>query len=484
MGGGASTHSNSNPYHLSVLEKLHHAHCLNGLAADNTEKSILPEEIISAGYKAIDKLCEHLCGLFPENGVGCKLFDENMTKLIELFGLTELSPKIRPFIDDVLGDVSQFIKAMGNNLKKNPCIVTLGAEYMTATPSEAIDFSSFNTEEAKAELRQAVVYAALLDSLTYNFAFAEPPRMASNNEEVEKETKEKGEMFCQAMYRLVEEKFNKVNWKKYATAFEQMKFYSVPLMPEKKYMYGAFTPVDWTHGKRLQLNILEAIYQDVLQENEVNAAAGFEVMCQTSDQEDISCIGQSPNCEWKPDGKPTGLILRNIAMSEAWTNIYCSWNACFIAEYPEAALFFPKLTCTTVSGYPHDIHPGLFIQVRMITLWLHIRFIFLSRAEKENRRFTAIDWRHPHLISAWSQINRAAAVEYQKRVESTLEAEASTYKNTVYDVHRAMKWATYETVKTATIALREFMDIEEKVAEGFEKAMEAFEIGIESDEKQ
>jgi hypothetical protein len=264
--------------------------------------------------------------------------------------------------------------------------------------------------------------------------------------------------------------------------FERMKVPSIRGPFRAKYMdfKTGVRPFDEdaSGGHSLQLNILEAMFQDTVLGWDDNPAAGFELFCQSVDKQPQPVLGEDIVREWVLDGRPTGAPLSMPAFATAWANLYTSWNAAFCSNYEEVPYFLAKLLNPSVVAIHHDRHPGLYIYTRIVTLLVHITFVMASRERAGwGHRFSELDWRLDGLTLVWGRINREGANAYQRRIETTLEREEGFTENLSYDAWRASKMAMWMSVRGLTRTIEVTEDVGERVGEALRAARVALGLG-------
>jgi hypothetical protein len=99
-----------------------------------------------------------------------------------------------------------------------------------------------------------------------------------------------------------------------------------------KWNLEAFTEIREFGGVFLQINVLEAMFQDVLQRCEPNAAAGFELFANGTGRDPITGLGNQRN-QPLAFGAATRLPDRRPPYPTAWAWLYESWNLAFCSTY-------------------------------------------------------------------------------------------------------------------------------------------------------
>ncbi|MCA9698821.1 MAG: hypothetical protein KC431_14950, partial [Myxococcales bacterium] len=408
------------------------AGALDALAADDA--SALPSEIRTRAQAWIEQLAAKVLASFPDDGVGLSpATTPEFDIVLERTGLDALRAPIHARMTE---DAASFVARVVQGLLRNPIVVALAAELATL-PTELYAppaCAAAHAEERAKELRLFVTYMQVLDALAVE-CMLEPRGDAEHPPE---------STFIHRLYAATVARLDRIDWQGHVTAFERMKVPSIRGPFRKKYMdfKTGVRPFDTvaSGGHSLQANILEAMFQDTLLGWDDNAAAGFELFCQSVDKKPQPALGEDIVREWVLDGRLTGVPLSLPAFPKAWANLYGSWNAAFCGNYEEYPFFLAKLFNPAVAAVHHDRHPGLYIYTRATTLLVHITFVMASREQSGwGRRFSALSWRHDGLSLLWGRINRVAGEAYQRRVEGTLEQELSFAENLSYDGWRAAK---------------------------------------------
>ena len=453
--------------HLPNLNRMESLGNLYSLAEESPLK--LGKDVYLKGTKALDMLAQKLCGLFLDDGVGYHVNDYDMSELMSLLGIESLLPSLQPAFDRLI-DVHTFILASCKNLKQNPLIVLFAAEYLDLSPENKTRFFQIidndQDETNASEIRRAIIYAALLNSIATTWTF---------------EPQHEGYYFCDMFTQLVTEKVNASVWASYTNAFDRMKNRSIEVdyLIKMKHNYTDNGINIRNSGYFLQINILEAIYQDTLYENDDNAKAGFELLCETYDQPKIECIEQDYLKPWFYNNRPMGLRVYNYAYPRVWNNIYSSWYGCYCSESPESPYYFAALFAPCVSGFYQDLEKGIYIDYHMLTFWVHTQFMKLSKSECRNRYFSKISWLSDLATVMWSKINKKASHIYQHRIETTLNKHEGQYKHMVYETLRNQHKSMFGNITNFTMVNRKITHSPEKISETFSQVLNIHEAYIE-----
>lgn len=420
---------------------------LDALADDDA--SALPAAIRERAQRWLDGVVAALLACFDAAGVAAApATAPELDVILERTGLTELRAEI---VARMREDTATFVARAARGLARSPLLVAVAAELADLPVALVQPPACASTDRAAwaAEVRLFVTYAQVLDAIA-NECLLEARGDADHPAE---------STFIHRMFVATVARLDRVEWRPHVTLFERMKVPSIQGPFRHKYMdfktgARAFDE-DASGGHSLQLNILEAMFQDTLLGWDDNAAAGFELFCQSVDKAPQPVLGEDIVREWVDDGRPTGVPLSLPAFPRAWANLYTSWNAAFCANYDELPFFLAKLFNPAVAAIHHDRHPGLYIYTRIVTLLVHITFVMASREHAGwGRRFSDLEWRHDRLNLLWGRINRVAAEAYQRRVEGALERAEGLRENLRYDAWRAAKVAGWAAIRTLTRSLR------------------------------
>jgi hypothetical protein len=209
-------------------------------------------------------------------------------------------------------------------------------------------------------------------------------------------------------------------------------------------------------GLTLQLNILDAMYEDTLLGNDTNAEAGFELMAHAFDKDPQPLVGERYTDEWHLDGKPMGVGRCHMAFADAWVMLYSSWNGAFCANYPE--LVFAKLFNPGVAGAAIAYGPEVYFSPRVPTLFITLVLMVLSRERAGARRYGRVDWRDEALRMVWGRVNEVAAGAYQDRVEKALAEDWAAHAR--YRATRASQRAGWLALRTVIKGARLAGDVD------------------------
>ncbi len=420
---------------------------LDALAADDA--SALPAALRERAQGWLDGLVAALLACFDGAGVGAApATAPELDVILERTGLTELRG---PIVARMREDTAEFVARAARGLARNPILVALAAELAELPEAlvQPLACASAHGATRAAEVRLFVTHAQVLDAIASE-CLLEARGGADHPAE---------SMFIHRMFVATVARLDRVDWRPHVTLFERMKVPSIQGPFRRKYMdfkTGARAFDDEASGGHsLQMNILEAMFQDTLLGWDDNAAAGFELFCQSVDKAPQPVLGEDFVREWALDGQGTGVPLSVPAFARAWANLYTSWNAAFCANYEELPFFLAKLFNPAVAAVHHDRHPGLYLYTRIVTLLVHITFVMASRDHAGwGPRFSELAWRHDRLNLLWGRINRAAAEAYQRRVEAALEREEGLRENLRHDVWRAAKVGGWAALRSLTRSIR------------------------------
>jgi hypothetical protein len=395
-----------------VLAALEAAGGTSALGLGRDGVAVLPDGIRAAGFAAIDALAATLCGLYPNGGVGQSLEGPELARIVELLDLGPLMPDLLPTLR--LRDVAGHLAECARLTRMNPILVVAAAEYMSlpadvrATASPPLD-----NPDAADELRSQVALSALLEAIGLAYLLA--PKASTDAE--------RAALFNTRFAAQITERLHSKAWKTHCNLFEVLKIKLVekPLGERLRVKQGLDdTLFDQRSGGglTLQLNILDAMYEDTLLGNDTNAEAGFELMAHTFDKDPQPLVGERYTDEWHLDGKPMGVGRCHMAFADAWVMLYSSWNGAFCANYPE--LVFAKLFNPGVAGAAIAYGPEVYFSPRVPTLFITLVLMVLSRERAGARRYGRVDWRDDALRIVWGRVNEVAAGAYQDRVEKAL----------------------------------------------------------------
>lgn len=423
------------------LEQIAAAGRTDAFAHGRAGVALLPDPVREHGFAVIGALAAHLRSLWPEGGVGRSLDDEHLRHYVDLLGFEAIIDRLRPRIQAY--DVASLLDTTAAQLKQNPMLVVLAAEMgdleSRATP-EARIFPFRDEPAAEDELRDAVVYSALMGAIALECLLAPKPTTEGEREE----------LLQARLVEILEKKRHAVDWRAVCDLFEVLKIELV-VRPMKKRLSSKQGLDDDSFddepgdGLLLQLNVLDAMYGETNLGNDDNAACGFEMMCQTSDKEPEPLLGEALNDEWTLDGREMGVARMHIAFNDAWISLYSSWNGAFCSNYGD--LMYAKLYNPGVAGAYLDYDDTIYFFPRVCTLYVHLHMMVLSRLRTGRRRVRAFDWEDPALRAVWGRINRVAGEAYQRRVESALLGDPAKHRE--YEAWRAAKLAMWIPLRAA-----------------------------------
>lgn len=429
---------------MPCLRHMKDQNCTNALSLEDIDH--LPVDILEKGKIGLEKLKMFIKELFPQQGKDISIESlESIQELLSLLGLESLKQKIVIYLSK--RDLSTYIDECIEGIGKNPIFIVFAAEYESLPDDKKLFLP--DSEELpiiQEEFRRAVLYSAILDAMSKAFLY-ENPETTPN--------------FATELEELLLKKEETMEWKEYFNTFERMKVATVkmPMRTMVQRKTGDLKPLDndatpVKSSLTLHVNILEAMYQDVLKGNIINADVAFELLAVNSDG-DTAVLEEKIDQEWVLDDKPTGICLKTMPFNRVWNNLYSTWNTAFVLQYLDSPYFLAKLLNPAVCGLYHEVDSGIYLTSRVVTLFVHIFFVMFSRANAKKRVFAKFKWRTDIIRALLSRVNAEAAGAYQKRVEDTLEKHGGTYKNSKYDVARVTKYGLWGAVKGMTIAFVE-----------------------------
>ena len=166
----------------------------------------------------------------------------------------------------------------------------------------------------------------------------------------------------------------------------------------------------------LRLNILEAVFSDLLMGFFNNAKAGWVLAAhKTGQKKRDPCTGAAP-CYWSSDGKTICLAQPFV---KSWDDLYQIWNMAFLSKLDDLPFIISKLLIPEVSGYAD--RPGSFMHKRLIALYLYMVWLFSDRSYRLTHHLTMMNWYDPALTRFWGSCAREAAREYALSVKTALQ---------------------------------------------------------------
>lgn len=163
----------------------------------------------------------------------------------------------------------------------------------------------------------------------------------------------------------------------------------------------------------LRLNILEAVFSDLLMGFFDNARAGRILAVQkTGRKRPDSLTGAGPCC-WSADGKT---VCLGQPFVKSWDDLYQIWNMAFLSKMGDLPYIISKLLIPEVSGYAD--HPGSFMHKRLIALYLYMAWLFFDSSHRLSHHLPMVNWYDPALTRFWGSCAREAAREYALSVKT------------------------------------------------------------------
>lgn len=157
----------------------------------------------------------------------------------------------------------------------------------------------------------------------------------------------------------------------------------------------------------LRLNILEAVFSDLLMGFFDNAKAGMVLAVQrTGQKRPDSRTGAGP-CFWSADGKTICLAQPFV---KSWDDLYQLWNMAFVSKIEQFPYVVSKLLIPEVSGYANQ--PDTYMYKRIIALYLFMAWYFFDRSHRLTHHLPLMNWYDPVLTLFWGRCAREAARKY------------------------------------------------------------------------
>lgn len=157
----------------------------------------------------------------------------------------------------------------------------------------------------------------------------------------------------------------------------------------------------------LRLNILEAVFSDLLMGYFDNAKAGMVLASQKTGQKRPDPRTGAAPCYWSSDGKT---ICLGQPFVKTWDDLYQIWNMAFLSKMDDLPFIISKLLIPEVSGYAD--HPGSYMHKRLIALYLYMVWLFLNRLHRLTHHLPLMSWYDPDLTRFWGKCAMEAARKY------------------------------------------------------------------------
>lgn len=360
--------------------------------------------------------------------------------MLERLGLLELDDRL-DFSD--LTDLGQLWACVRAAVEDNPILLTLAARWqeLDATERGAL----LPTEQLGKELVDAAHYCATLHALT---------ELLVHDERFDGEPP----LLKQAVERLVATR-EAAPWRRYANLFERLKMMSldqaIEVIARFKRDPAAHTEIHEVRGLFLQINVMEAMFQDALQRCEDNAHAGYPLFLHPSGRPAIEGLDNGL-VRLTAVGGATHLPDRRPPFPRQWTQLYESWNLCFCSTYPNALDFYCKLLAPCVTGKIRS-RPGLYIHYRGVALFLHAQHEMLQRVAR-GRAEPPVDQRNPILTRLWGEVNAQAAADYGQQVRIAIAQNNGPWVRIVQRLraalHRPVWWVVLSLARLMRLTRR------------------------------
>jgi hypothetical protein len=247
------------------------------------------------------------------------------------------------------------------------------------------------------------------------------------------------------LIKLVYDRFQKARWQDmpdcmtYMSLFEQAKLITID-PPFESYVtatvdkfqntsaYNKDTKLTkWcTVGSSLgmSVNVLEAMSQDIVDNNEENAKAGYTLMIDNG----LTGLHSLDHLNRRVTSKKLPSFGECIGPTpRLWVDLYQSWNAAFIMNYNTAPWFLAKLFCPAVGNYASE--PSWYMYSRVVALYLHLHFELFSRAIKKNNCHSPYIWGksiNQPFIHLWGNTNLKYANVYLKQCDRLTPSKQHT----------------------------------------------------------
>ena len=378
----------------------------------------LPDEVYNLGCTGIDKIIQICKKCFTNNG-NVKIININEFKNITtIFGVQDLfySKKIPEYLDiNEFKNVAEFIDNIGIGIKKNPIFISFIVSWLELSQNEkkatlpSFDYKFYS------DICNVICLCYFYHIITKSIIMTPP----NNNHPIH------------IINTLISKKFN-INYDR-LSLFEISKYIAI------KYKWDSdindFIGNDTYNSilgtsNGVSMNILLAICQDIKDNNYYNAYAGFELMFERVNQKPISGLNNNIDKPWIHNNILMGIKKLYPALPNIWAQLYSSWNMAFcIGKYD--ILCFAKL-CTPILLTNHN--SGLFLNIRVCTLYLHLIFIITNKQEKYN--LLLCNWNSNIITQLWGLINKFASEQYQNKIETIIK------QNNLFD------WLLYKGKRT------------------------------------
>lgn len=211
-------------------------------------------------------------------------------------------------------------------------------------------------------VKDFVTYCFVLDTLTKNLMDSES-------------------LFQEVLRAIDNERENKsptCDWREFATPFQRAKIATIlpfipDLSPQKvQEAFDGKETVDDTYNPLsrigLSLNIIEAVLEDIRQENVLNAKAGYELAM----LDGLLDFSKYSN-EKRVLVARTSSMFRYSAFPRNWSDLYNAWNLVFVGNFKEFPYYAAKLLFPEVANYEN--RPHRYLYPRLLGLWLHIHYV-------------------------------------------------------------------------------------------------------------
>jgi hypothetical protein len=161
----------------------------------------------------------------------------------------------------------------------------------------------------------------------------------------------------------------------------------------------------------LQVNILEAVFSDMLMGLSDNARAGWILARHKAGRRNEDPRTGAGSNYWSADRK--AICLRH-PFHKSWVDLYQIWNMAFVSKMDDLPYVITKLLIPGVSAYAG--HPGAYMYSRIIALYLYMAFFCLDRNRRLNLNIPLLQWYDPSLTRFWGACAGEAATEYNALV--------------------------------------------------------------------
>jgi len=163
----------------------------------------------------------------------------------------------------------------------------------------------------------------------------------------------------------------------------------------------------------LRLNILEAVFSDLLMGFFDNAKAGWVLAAHKTGRKKRDPRTEAGPCVWSADGKT---VCLGQPFVKSWDDLYQTWNMAFLSKMDDLPFIISKLLIPEVSGYSD--HHGSYMYKRLIALYLYIVWLFFDRSQQLTRHLQPMNWYDPVLTRFWGKCAREAARKYALSVKT------------------------------------------------------------------